>query len=162
MKQIIITILVLISGLNINASNAENLWDKPSQELIGTTKDIVVYRSPSCGCCSKWLEHLKKHDFNVIDNVTEDVQSIKDRSGITAASASCHTAIVNGYIIEGHVPAADIKALLMAKINIRGLSVPGMVTGTPGMEMGAQKSPFKVIAFDKNGQLKVFKTYDKY
>ena len=104
----------------------------------------------------------EKHDFNVIDNVVDDMQSIKAKYGVTPALASCHTAIINGYVIEGHVPASDIKNMLKNKENIKGLAVPGMVTGSPGREMGGQKKPFKVIAFDENGQMRTYKAYDKY
>jgi len=81
---------------------------------------------------------------------------------VSPALESCHTAIVDGYVVEGHVPANDIKTMLKEKAKIKGISVPGMVVGTPGMEMGDQKAPFKVIAFDENGQMKLYKAYDKY
>ena len=159
MKKLLIAILLIY---NINISYGQSVWDAPSETLTDTKMDIVVYRSPACGCCSKWIAHLKKHDFNVQDNVLEDMQSIKDKYGVSRSLASCHTAIINGYIVEGHVPAIDIKTMLKEKPKIKGLAVPGMVTGTPGMEMGGQKAPFKVIAFDKDGQMKLFKSYDKY
>ena len=143
-------------------SYAQSVWDTPSVALKDTNMDIVVYRSPTCGCCSKWLSHLKKHDFNVIDNVVNDMQSIKAKYGVKAELASCHTAIINGYVVEGHVPAGDIKSMLKNEENIKGLAVPGMVAGSPGMEMGEQKAPFKVIAFDAEGQMKTYKAYDKY
>jgi hypothetical protein len=118
----------------------------------GKPVDIVVYRSPSCECCGKWLEHLKKNNFNVKDIVTEDVQAIKNKSGVSAAMASCHTAIVDGYVIEGHVPANDIMNLLKTKPKIVGISVPGMPKGTPGMEMGDRKDSYKVMSFDKENR----------
>jgi len=159
MKKIVISILLIFS---INIGYGQSVWDAPSSVLKDTKMDIVVYRSPTCGCCGEWLAHLKKHDFNVIDNVVEDVQSVKAKYGVSPALASCHTAIINGYIVEGHVPASDIKSMLKNKENIKGLAVPGMVAGSPGMEMGNRKAPFKVIAFDKGGQLKTYNTYDKY
>ncbi len=161
MKKIVITIFLLCS-ISFDISYAQSIWDAPSSKLKDTKMDIVVYRSPTCGCCSKWLAHLKKHDFNVIDNVVDDMQSIKAKYGITPALASCHTAIINGYIVEGHVPASDIKSMLKNKANVKGLAVPGMVVGSPGMEMGDQKAPFKVVAFDKQGHMKTYKAYDKY
>ena len=161
LKKIVITILLLCS-FSYAVSYAQSGWDVPSRLLKDTKMDIVVYRSPTCGCCGKWLAHLKKHDFNVIDKVVDDMQSIKAKYGITPALASCHTAIINGYIVEGHVPANDIKSMLKNKENIKGLAVPGMVVGSPGMEVGDQKAPFKVIAFDKDGHMKTYKTYDKY
>ncbi|MCX7088777.1 MAG: DUF411 domain-containing protein [Methylococcales bacterium] len=121
--------------------------------------EIVVYRSPSCGCCGKWLEHLKSNQFNVVDHLVEDVQSVKDRYGVSAELASCHTALVNGYVVEGHVPASDIKKLLASKPPVVGISVPGMPSGTPGMEMGAKKDAYDVVSFDKNKQTQVFSHY---
>lgn len=122
--------------------------------------DIVVYRSPSCGCCGKWLAHLEENQFNVKDIVTEDVQAIKEKYGVSKEMASCHTAIVNGYVIEGHVPASDIKKLLSQKPKVVGISVPGMPSGTPGMEMGGRKDPYQVVSFDKEKNFKVFSSYE--
>ncbi len=161
MKKIVITIMLIFS-FSYEISYAQSAWDAPASALKDTPMDIVVYRSPTCGCCGKWIDHLKKHDFNVIDKIVDDTQSIKAKYGVSPALASCHTAIINDYIIEGHVPASDIKRMLKNKENIKGLAVPGMVTGSPGMEMGGQKSPFKVIAFDENGVMKVYTTYDRY
>ena len=130
-------------------------------EGIETNKpiDIVVYRSPSCECCGKWLEHLKNNNFNVKDILTEDVQAVKQKYGISAAMSSCHTSIVDGYIVEGHVPANDIINLLKTKPKIVGISVPGMPMGTPGMEMGGKKDAYKVMSFDKENDYKVFNSY---
>ena len=92
--------------------------------------------------------------------VTDDISKLKQKYGITAKLASCHTAIIGGYVIEGHVPAADIKRLLSEKPDIVGLAVPEMPVGTPGMEMGTRKDSFSVLTFDKNGKTTVFKHYD--
>jgi len=121
--------------------------------------DMVVYRSPSCTCCGKWLENIKSNNFNVKDIVTEDVQTIKNKYGVTAEMASCHTAIVNGYVIEGHVPANDIEKLLKTKPKLAGIAVPGMPKGTPGMEMGGVKDPYNVMSFNKDNQYEVFSSY---
>lgn len=121
--------------------------------------EIVVHRSPSCSCCGKWLEHIKQNNFKVKDIVTEDVQSIKDKYGVAKEMASCHTAVVNGYVVEGHVPANDIRTLLKNKPDIIGISVPGMPKGTPGMEMGGQKDAYQVLSFDKKNQYQVFNSY---
>ncbi|MDD5460819.1 MAG: DUF411 domain-containing protein [Methylococcales bacterium] len=122
-------------------------------------RDIVVYRSPTCQCCRKWLEHLKQNNFNVKDMVTDDVQAIKDKYGVSKEMASCHTAIVDGYVIEGHVPANDIVKLLKTKPKIAGISVPGMPSGTPGMEMGGRIDPYDVMSFDKENHYQVFNSY---
>ncbi|BCG62467.1 MAG: hypothetical protein methR_P0108 [Methyloprofundus sp.] len=154
--------IVILFISSVTVGYGQTTWDAPTQKLLDTPMGIVVYRSPTCGCCSKWLEHLKRHDFNVIDNVTENMQDIKDKYGVTRSLASCHTAIINGYIVEGHVPARDIKSMLKAKAVIKGLTVPGMVVGTPGMEMGVKKIPFKVLAFDKQGKMALYKSYEQY
>jgi len=122
--------------------------------------EIDVYRSPSCGCCSKWIAHLKENQFVVNDHVTEDVQLIKDEQGVPQNMSSCHTALINGYVVEGHVPAADIKKLLKIKPAVIGISVPGMSVGTPGMDMGGRKDAYKVVSFDKDKKYKVFNSYE--
>lgn len=127
----------------------------------GKPVDITVYRSPTCDCCGKWLEHLKKNNFNVKDIVTDDMQSIKDKYGVPKEMASCHTALIDGYVIEGHVPADDINKLLKTKPKVIGISVPGMVTGSPGMEMGGRKDPYDVMSFDKEKHFQIFNSYNK-
>ncbi|CAA9890889.1 conserved hypothetical protein [Candidatus Methylobacter favarea] len=121
--------------------------------------DIVVYRSPACGCCAKWLAHLKENNFNVKDIVTNEVEAIKVKYGVSKAMASCHTAKADNYIIEGHVPAQDIVALLKAKPEVVGLAVPGMPAGTPGMEMGGKKEAYNVMSFDKENHYRIFNSY---
>ena len=150
----ILTIFFLAMGLLIfNAGiKAETI---PAAKPI----DIVVYRSPTCECCGKWLEHMKKNNFNVKDIVTDDVQAIKNKYGVPEAMASCHTAIVGGYVIEGHVPANDIMKLLKTKPKIVGIAVPGMPSGTPGMEMGDRKDSYNVMSFDKENHYEIFNSY---
>ncbi len=127
---------------------------------VPSSVEVVVYRSPSCGCCGKWIQHLKDNNFVVKDYVTNDVQLIKDKYGVTANMASCHTAIVDGYVVEGHVPADDIKKMINDKPDIIGISVPGMPVGTPGMEMGGRKDPYQVVSFDKEHNYHVVKSYE--
>ena len=131
-------------------------------ETIETGKpvDIVVYRSPTCECCGKWIEHLQKNNFNVKEIVTDDVQTIKDKYGVPKAMASCHTAIVEDYVIEGHVPVNDIIKLLKTKPKIIGIAVPGMPSGTPGMEMGDRKDAYNVMSFDKENHYEIFHSYE--
>jgi len=122
--------------------------------------DIIVYRSPTCGCCGKWIDHLKQNNFNVKDNVSDDMEAIKSQYGVPKEMASCHTAVVNGYVVEGHVPAADILKLLKDKPKVTGLAVPGMVTGSPGMEMGGRVDPYDVMSFDKEKHFQIFNHYE--
>lgn len=152
---------LIISFLFSTTVFAENAPDKaPGKDQQPV--EITVYRSPTCGCCSKWIKHLQENNFQVRDIVTENVDGLKEKYGVPKNLQSCHTAIVDDYVIEGHVPASDIRALLKIKPAITGLSVPGMTTGTPGMEMGDTKNPFKVIAFDKQGHVQIFNSYDNY
>ncbi len=121
--------------------------------------EITVHRSPTCSCCEKWVAHLKANNFNVTDIVTDDVQAIKTKFGVTAEMASCHTALVNGYVVEGHVPASDIRQLLKTKPSVIGIAAPGMPMGTPGMEMGDRKDAYQVLSFDDKKQAKVFNSH---
>lgn len=152
--------LVIFSILSPQIS-AESVWDKSSKSLTVPT-EIIVYRSPTCGCCHKWIKHLEKHQFTVKDMVTEKVNNVKQLYGVPGEMASCHTAIVDGYVVEGHVPVTDIISLLTKRPKVVGISVPGMVTGTPGMEMGAKKDPFKVMSFDASGKFSEFNNYENY
>jgi hypothetical protein len=116
---------------------------------------ILVYKSPSCGCCKAWMEHLSQNGFKVTGKDMDDVQPMKDEVGLPAKLASCHTAIVDGYVIEGHVPAADIQRLLKERPKIVGLSAPGMPPSSPGMDQPG-KVPYDVIAFDAKGTTTVY------
>lgn len=118
--------------------------------------EVVVYKSPTCGCCNKWVDHLRANGFNVKTQDVADVTPYKIRGGITPELSSCHTAFVNGYTIEGHVPAGDIKRLLKERPTLQGLSVPGMPIGSPGMEQGAHKEKYQVLGIDKSGKTVVY------
>ena len=118
--------------------------------------EVTVYKSPTCGCCNKWVEHLQANGFTVKAQNVSDVMPYKSANGVPLALASCHTAKVDGYVIEGHVPAADIKRLLKERPKVLGLSVPGMPVGSPGMEQGAHKEKYDVLTFDKTGDTGVY------
>ncbi len=143
------------------AEAAESPWDRPTPPL-GKPVEIVVHRSASCGCCGKWLGHMKQHGFQVRDVLEEDMDAVKDALGVPRALRSCHTGVVAGHVIEGHVPAGDVKKLLEARSAPYGLAVPGMPVGTPGMEMGGRKDAFSVIGFDRDGKTSVFSDYRAY
>ena len=116
----------------------------------------VVYKDPSCGCCSKWVEHMKANGFAVEAHDTSGVDGIKDQASVPQAARSCHTGLVGGYAIEGHVPAEVVRRLLREHpADIAGLAVPGMVTGSPGMEGGTPQH-YDVIAFTRDGQTRVY------
>lgn len=117
---------------------------------------VTVFKDPNCGCCKEWVAHLRKHAFKVIARDTSDMAGIKKSGRVPAQLTSCHTAFVNGYVLEGHVPAEDIKRMLAEKPKIAGLAVPGMPVGSPGMEVGSRKEPYEVIAFKRDGTSSVF------
>ena len=117
---------------------------------------IVVYKDPNCGCCKSWVEHLRKHGFDVAVRDTSDVSGAKRTGRVPEQLATCHTAFVNGYVVEGPVPAADIQRMLAEKPKIAGLAVPGMPAGSPGMEVGGRMDHYEVIAFTRDGRTSVF------
>jgi hypothetical protein len=110
---------------------------------------LTVYKSPACGCCGEWVEHMRTNGFRLEVRDLDDVMPIKRQYGVPDALVSCHTAVVAGYAIEGHVPAADVKRLLRERPKLKGLAVPGMVPGSPGMQGTAQ--PYATMAFDSAG-----------
>ena len=121
---------------------------------------VQVYKSPTCGCCALWVKHLEQAGFTTRVTETEDVASIKKQRGVPARAQSCHTAVVDGYVLEGHVPAADVQRLLRERPAIAGLAVPGMPIGSPGMEVPGQRpQAYDVVAFDKQGQTRVYASH---
>jgi hypothetical protein len=121
----------------------------------GAKPEITVYKSPTCRCCTGWVEHLRKHGFKVIVKETADMDAIKSDLGVPRELGSCHTAIVGKYVIEGHVPAADIDRLLKTKPKIAGIAVPGMPAGSPGMEVGRTEK-YDVVTFGPGQKSSVF------
>lgn len=156
-----ISILCLLVAFTQTACAEGGVWDKPSQPLQ-THKEMTVYRSPTCGCCEKWIAHMQKQGFTVKEIQSEDMDAVKQKLGVQAKLQSCHTAVVDGYVVEGHVPAGDVKKLLKAKPQAAGLAAPGMPMGSPGMEVGDIKPDFKVLLFDKQGNAKTFNTYSNH
>ncbi|KFC63478.1 hypothetical protein FG94_04190 [Massilia sp. LC238] len=120
---------------------------------------IEVFKSESCGCCAAWVDHLKANGFAPKVSNVANPSDYRERGGIPNELGSCHTAMVQGYAIEGHVPASDIKRLLAEKPKAKGLAVPAMPLGSPGME-GPRKDPFDVLLVQANGKTKVFKHYN--
>ena len=119
-------------------------------------KDIVVYKNPECGCCTKWVKYLQDNNYNVTIEHTRDVLAVKKRLGVPEKLAACHTAVIDGYVVEGHITHRDIKRLLLFRPDIKGIAVPGMPVGTPGMESGSTVQPYNVMSFDEQGNMEVF------
>lgn len=117
--------------------------------------EVTVYKSPWCGCCGAWVEHMQAHghDMKVVE--MEDLAAIKKMTGVSEGLQSCHTAVVGGYVIEGHVPADDVARLLAERPKARGLSVPGMPVGSPGME-GPNPESYNVLLFQSDGSTQVY------
>ena len=127
----------------------------------GTVSDktqMVVYKTPACGCCDKWVLHLRDNDFEVKVNLVSETNSIRTQVGVPREMASCHTAIVGDYWVEGHVPADLIHKLLTEQPEgIKGIAAPGMPLGSPGME-SPKKSKYKILSVDDNGEVEVYAT----
>jgi hypothetical protein len=125
----------------------------------GSLPEVTVYKSPTCGCCAEWVAHLRRHGFRVKTEDVADVQPVKVRHGVPGGLQSCHTALVGGYVIEGHVPADLVERLFRQRPPVVGLAVPGMPVGSPGMEVpGARADRYQVVTFDRSGQTAVFAT----
>ncbi|HCU53027.1 MAG TPA: metal-binding protein [Gammaproteobacteria bacterium] len=118
--------------------------------------EVTVYKSPTCGCCKQWVTHMQANGFTVKAHDVADIVQYKTANGVPMMLGSCHTAIVGGYVIEGHVPASDIRRLLKERPPVRGLAVPGMPVGSPGMEQGAHQDRYNVLTFDKLGNTTVY------
>lgn len=150
MKHRLLSVASLaVAGLLLSAAS-------PSAESRVAAVSIVVYKDPNCGCCTSWVEHLRKHGFAVIVRDTSDVSGAKATGRVPEQLQTCHTAFVNGYVVEGHVPAADIQKMLDEKPKIAGIGVAGMPAGSPGMEVGNRHDPYDVIAFNRDGSMRVF------
>lgn len=124
----------------------------------GSAGEVMVYKSPACGCCKDWVKHLRDHGFTVKTQDVADVTPIKAKHGVLPALASCHTALVDGYVVEGHVPADDLKRLLRERPAVAGVAVPGMPAGSPGME-GTRQDRYQVLTFDAAGRTAVYASH---
>jgi hypothetical protein len=148
----IIAVLVAVSAVAIGLS----FTARPSQ---ADGQAITVHKTPWCGCCDDWVDHLRDEGFAVTVHEHEDLSPVRGRLGVPLSLGSCHTAEVAGYAVEGHVPAADIRRLLDERpAGITGLAVPGMPLGSPGMEIGDRRDPYDVVAFGR-GRQEVFTEY---
>ncbi|MGH7535081.1 MAG: DUF411 domain-containing protein [Gemmatimonadales bacterium] len=146
--------VALAAGLALPLSVARRL--RAGAAPAGGTP-ITVYKGASCGCCVKWVDHLREAGFEPTSHDEEDLDRIKDRLGIPQPLRSCHTAQVDGYLVEGHVPAADVRKLITLKPRVAGLAVPGMPASSPGMAVpGAPHQPFEVLSFQTDGSTRVY------
>lgn len=142
-----VTIIVLASAGAISAFSKS-----PSDSTA-----VTVYKSPTCGCCTKWVDYLKENGFQIAlhDLSQSELSQIKTKYGVHDTLTSCHTAIVDGYVVEGHVPVDVIQRLLKEKPDVIGITVPGMPMGSPGME-GSYSEPYDILTFDRDGKTQVY------
>jgi hypothetical protein len=146
--------VVLIAGVSVAVVSSQ------SGKSTAGRPSLAVYKSPTCGCCAKWNEHMTAAGYTVNSSDRTDMNAIKDEHRIPSALRSCHTALVAGYVVEGHVPADVVAKLLAEKpAGVVGIAVPGMPAGSPGMESpDGFKAPYQVLAFTKDGQSRVYAT----
>lgn len=148
-----------LAGSTALATAADAALAVSAADAAGATKPIAVtvYKSPTCGCCRKWVEHLQQDKaLAVTTRDVEDMNAIKAQLGVPGALASCHTAVAGRYVFEGHVPRDLVAKVLRQQPKIAGLAVPGMPVGSPGMEMGARKDAYDVLAFTRQGKTSVY------
>ncbi|TDV52518.1 hypothetical protein EC919_10517 [Pseudomonas graminis] len=119
--------------------------------LVQAAQSIDVYRDPNCGCCTKWIAYLKENGYAVVDHLEDNMSAVKEKFGVPGNLGSCHTGVVNGKFVEGHVPVAQI-AELSQRADLVGVAAPGMPMGSPGMESGDRRSAHQIIGVTKSGE----------
>lgn len=132
-----------------------------AQGARGGSQAVDVFKTPDCGCCAKWVDHMKASGYEVrfVNMPREELDKVKGKHGVPAPLHSCHTALAGGYVLEGHMPASEVKRLLKKRPKVVGLAVPGMPLGSPGMEVTRVKpQPYDVLTFDKQGKTQVYST----
>ncbi|AFY70012.1 protein of unknown function DUF411 [Thalassoporum mexicanum PCC 7367] len=164
MKRRFFTTKFLAAGLvttsMVLTSCASNL--KPQAQTVSSTSThsathkLTVFRTPTCVCCGQWIDRMEAAGFQIKDEITENVEAIKQQYGVPAEMYSCHTTIAAGYVIEGHIPAEDVQRLLDEKPGIKGIVVPGMPIGSPGMESGNRVEPYTVFTLLEDGTTGIF------
>lgn len=157
------TLLILTCVLSIGCGEADSSRDSDALAAAAAVDadlpTVLVYKTPTCGCCNGWIEHLEAAGFTVDARNISDIMSIKRDGGVPVQMSSCHTAIVDGYVVEGHVPADQMKRLLAERPDVAGIAVPGMPVGSPGME-GAGAKPYQVLSFTHEGDAAVYAEVD--
>lgn len=162
--------LLALAGCDGESESDRPLADRAAGQALAQAEsaapaadaDVVVYKSPTCGCCNGWIEHMEENGFTVraVDVPMYDEMAAKKREhGVPGDLGSCHTAVVDGYVVEGHVPADAVKRLIAERPAVTGLAVPGMPIGSPGME-GPNPQPYDVVVFGGEGGARVFERVD--
>lgn len=173
---VVVPLLAVVGGSRANAADprdvaAAPVASTPAKPVARKAKPksasaalplVSVHKSPTCGCCSLWVDHMREAGFKVEVHETDDLQPIKRRLGVPHSHASCHTAQVGPYFVEGHVPAEAVRRLLTQRPDARGIAVPGMPMGSPGMEVpSGQVQRYSVDLIGKNGRISEFARYGR-
>lgn len=145
-------------GRTAASTPANAMVDATLAATIAETPTIKVYKSPTCGCCALWVDHMREAGFELDVEDTDDMIDIKVDAGLPLQLQSCHTALVDGYVFEGHIPAEVIARFLAEKPSASGLAVPGMPIGSPGMEFGDRVDPYDVLQFDAAGNTSIYES----
>jgi hypothetical protein len=145
--------LLILAGILL----APALWAGEPAAITEPVR-MTVYKSPTCGCCAKWVQYLEERNFDVTVVDLANLQTVKGQLGVAPRLQACHTAVVDGYAIEGHVPAEDILKLLGEKPAVAGLAVPGMPTNSPGM-LSIEPRGYDVLTFTRSGEITTFSSY---
>ncbi len=151
-------ILVFLLFVGVSCTN-DAPTSKTTTETSYLEQEMIVYKNPSCGCCTKWVEHMRDNGFKLTEKPIDNLSEMKDSLGVPQDKRSCHTAVMGKFVFEGHVPAASIKKFLEDVNRKKGLVVPDMPMGSPGMEYGKHKEKFNVYSFDSTGHTKIFEKY---
>lgn len=154
MKVFVVSLLFVLFSFLPACENGQESVATESQTAV-----ISVYKTPTCGCCKKWVNHLREKGFTVETHDQPSLTALKQEQGVPKGAEACHTALVDGYVIEGHVPAREIARLLEERPPVRGLVVPGMPLGSPGMEADRTEA-YSVLAFDDTGRVSTFARYE--
>lgn len=150
----------VLAVLGVVAAVATTATESDTPTTVEAQAEMVVYKTPNCGCCHNWIAHLRKHGLNVVEKNVATTQPIRAEVGVPPALTSCHTGVVDDYWIEGHVPADLVQRLLTERPeDISGIAVPGMATGSPGME-GPNPVTYDVVAYHKDGTVSIYATRD--
>lgn len=160
-RTFVLGISMLCVGVCAHAEDKPNADTARSTTAGPSAEKVMVHKNAGCGCCEHWVSHMQRYGFDVTAQNVENMNSIKERVGVPPGMGSCHTAEVGGYFIEGHVPAEEVKRLLVERPKAKGLTVPGMPTGSPGMEQGDRIDPYEVHLVHEDGTTSVYAKYPK-
>lgn len=146
----------LIAAAVVALSVSGRTLATPAASAAQTLPAVTVYKDPNCGCCSLWVRHMEQAGFTVTAHNTSDMPAVRAKYGVPSHVQSCHMGVVDGYVLEGHIPADDVKRLLKERPKAKGIAVPGMPVGSPGMEQGNVRHAYSVVTFDETGRTAVF------